>query len=77
MWQRGSSLLLASPALTAGSAAAQVEVTVHGGLHPGPETEAGLDDPYTPHLGTPSSPGNASRMRHDFVALPGFSWRSA
>jgi hypothetical protein len=35
-----------------------------------------LDDPYTPHLGTPSSPESASRMRHDFVVLAGFSWRS-
>jgi hypothetical protein len=35
-----------------------------------------FDDPYTPYLGTPSSPENASRLRHDFVVLAGFSWRS-
>ncbi len=31
---------------------------------------------YTPHLGTPPAPEHASRLRHDFVVLAGFSWRS-
>lgn len=35
-----------------------------------------VDDPYTPHLGTAPSPAHASRLRHDFVVLAGFSWRS-
>ena len=33
-----------------------------------------FEDPYTPHLGT--APEQASRLRHDFVVLAGFSWRS-
>lgn len=35
-----------------------------------------FDDSYTPHLGTAPAPGHASRLRHDFVVLAGFSWRS-
>ncbi len=35
-----------------------------------------LDDPYTPHLGTAPRPEHASRLRHDFVVMAGFSWRS-
>jgi hypothetical protein len=35
-----------------------------------------FDDSYTPHLGTAPSPKHASRPRHDFVLLAGFSWRS-
>ena len=35
-----------------------------------------FDDSYTPHLGTAPVPGHASRLRHDFVLLAGFSWRS-
>ena len=31
---------------------------------------------YTPHLGTPPMPARASSLRHDFVLLAGFSWRS-
>jgi hypothetical protein len=33
-----------------------------------------FDVPYTPHLGT--APEEAARLRHDFVVLAGFSWRS-
>jgi hypothetical protein len=33
-------------------------------------------DTYTPHLGTAPMPQHASRLRHDFVVLAGFSWRS-
>lgn len=33
-----------------------------------------FDVAYTPHLGT--APEQASRLRHDFVVLAGFSWRS-
>lgn len=33
-----------------------------------------FEEPYTPHLGT--APEQASRLRHDFVVLAGFSWRS-
>jgi hypothetical protein len=32
-------------------------------------------DPYTPHLGTAPTPAHG-RLRHDFVVLAGFSWRS-
>ena len=35
-----------------------------------------LDNAYTPHLGTAPAPEHASRLRHDFVLLAGFSWRS-
>lgn len=35
-----------------------------------------FDDSYTPHLGTAPAPEYASRLRHDFVLLAGFSWRS-
>jgi hypothetical protein len=35
-----------------------------------------FDDSYTPHLGTAPAPEHASRRRHDFVVLAGFSWRS-
>lgn len=35
-----------------------------------------VDDPYTPHLGTAPTPAHPSRLRHDFVVLAGFSWRS-
>ncbi len=35
-----------------------------------------FDDPYTPHLGTAPTPEHATRLRHDFVLLAGFSWRS-
>ena len=35
-----------------------------------------FDDSYTPHLGTAPAPEHASRLRHDFVILAGFSWRS-
>ena len=35
-----------------------------------------LDGPYTPHLGTAPTPAHASGLRHDFVVLAGFSWRS-
>ena len=35
-----------------------------------------LDGSYTPHLGTAPAPDHASRVRHDFVLLAGFSWRS-
>jgi hypothetical protein len=35
-----------------------------------------FDDPYTPHLGTAPTPAHPSRLRHDFVMLAGFSWRS-
>ncbi len=35
-----------------------------------------FDDSYTPHLGTAPAPGYTSRLRHDFVVLAGFSWRS-
>jgi hypothetical protein len=35
-----------------------------------------FDQTYTPHLGTAPVPENASRLRHDFVLLAGFSWRS-
>ena len=34
-----------------------------------------FDDSYTPHLGT-VPPERNSRVRHDFVLLAGFSWRS-
>ncbi|HEY7614836.1 MAG TPA: hypothetical protein VH764_17690 [Gemmatimonadales bacterium] len=34
-----------------------------------------FDDAYTPHLGTAPTPAH-SRLRHDFVVLAGFSWRS-
>ena len=34
-----------------------------------------VDDAYTPHLGTAPAPEHA-RLRHDFVVLAGFSWRS-
>ena len=33
-----------------------------------------FDDSYTPHLGT--APTARLRLRHDFVVLAGFSWRS-
>jgi hypothetical protein len=33
-------------------------------------------DSYTPHLGTAPAPEHGSRLRHDFVVLAGFSWRS-
>jgi hypothetical protein len=35
-----------------------------------------FDDSYTPHLGTAPVPEHTSRLRHDFVVLAGFSWRS-
>jgi hypothetical protein len=35
-----------------------------------------FDDSYTPHLGTAPAPEHTSRLRHDFVLLAGFSWRS-
>jgi hypothetical protein len=35
-----------------------------------------FDDSYTPHLGTAPAPEQGSRLRHDFVVLAGFSWRS-
>lgn len=35
-----------------------------------------FDESYTPHLGTAPVPAHASRLRHDFVLLAGFSWRS-
>jgi hypothetical protein len=35
-----------------------------------------FDDTYTPHLGTAPMAEHASRLRHDFVLLAGFSWRS-
>lgn len=35
-----------------------------------------FDDSYTPHLGTAPAPEHASTLRHDFVLLAGFSWRS-
>jgi hypothetical protein len=35
-----------------------------------------FDDSYTPHLGTAPRPEHATRLRHDFVVLAGFSWRS-
>lgn len=35
-----------------------------------------LEDPYTPHLGTAPRPEHAARLRHDFVVMAGFSWRS-
>jgi hypothetical protein len=35
-----------------------------------------FDDSYTPHLGTAPAPEHGSRLRHDFVVLAGFSWRS-
>lgn len=35
-----------------------------------------FDESYTPHLGTAPAPEHASRLRHDFVLLAGFSWRS-
>jgi hypothetical protein len=35
-----------------------------------------FDDPYTPHLGTAPMPAHATSLRHDFVVLAGFSWRS-
>jgi hypothetical protein len=35
-----------------------------------------FDESYTPHLGTAPRPEHASRLRHDFVLLAGFSWRS-
>jgi hypothetical protein len=35
-----------------------------------------FDDSYTPHLGTAPLSEHASRLRHDFVVLAGFSWRS-
>ncbi len=35
-----------------------------------------FEDTYTPHLGTAPLPEHASRLRHDFVLLAGFSWRS-
>lgn len=35
-----------------------------------------FDGSYTPHLGTAPAPEHASRLRHDFVVLAGFSWRS-
>lgn len=35
-----------------------------------------FDDSFTPHLGTAPAPEHASRLRHDFVLLAGFSWRS-
>jgi hypothetical protein len=34
-----------------------------------------FENPYTPHLGTAPSPAHSS-LRHDFVVLAGFSWRS-
>jgi hypothetical protein len=35
-----------------------------------------FEDTYTPHLGTAPAPEHTSRLRHDFVLLAGFSWRS-
>jgi hypothetical protein len=35
-----------------------------------------FDESYTPHLGTAPAPEHGSRLRHDFVVLAGFSWRS-
>jgi hypothetical protein len=35
-----------------------------------------FDHSYTPHLGTAPAPKHASSVRHDFVLLAGFSWRS-
>jgi hypothetical protein len=35
-----------------------------------------FDDSFTPHLGTAPAPEHTSRLRHDFVLLAGFSWRS-
>jgi hypothetical protein len=35
-----------------------------------------FDDSYIPHLGTAPAQEHASRLRHDFVVLAGFSWRS-
>jgi hypothetical protein len=35
-----------------------------------------FEETYTPHLGIAPIPGHASRLRHDFVLLAGFSWRS-
>jgi hypothetical protein len=35
-----------------------------------------FDEIYTPHLGTAPAPEHSSRLRHDFVLLAGFSWRS-
>lgn len=35
-----------------------------------------LVDSYTPHLGTAPVPERTSGLRHDFVLLAGFSWRS-
>ncbi|MGH7579969.1 MAG: hypothetical protein ACREM9_07340 [Gemmatimonadales bacterium] len=35
-----------------------------------------FEEPYTPHLGTAPAPEHGSRLRHDFVLLAGFSWRS-
>jgi hypothetical protein len=35
-----------------------------------------LEDPFTPHLGTAGPPERTNRLRHDFVVLAGFSWRS-
>jgi hypothetical protein len=34
-----------------------------------------FEETYTPHLGMAPIP-HASRLRHDFVLLAGFSWRS-
>jgi hypothetical protein len=34
-----------------------------------------FNDAYTPHLGTAPTPAH-SRLRHDFVVLAGFSWRT-
>ena len=31
---------------------------------------------YTPHLGAAPAPAHGTRLRHDFVVLAGFSWRS-
>lgn len=35
-----------------------------------------VDDAYTPHLGTAPSAAHTTGLRHDFVVLAGFSWRS-
>jgi hypothetical protein len=35
-----------------------------------------FDETYTPHLGTAPIAESDSRLRHDFVLLAGFSWRS-
>jgi len=93
MWQRCSTLPLSLILpFAAVPAAAQVEVTVHGGPHMdlaiGARHElqrldaqqylfsSPFDAPYTPHLGTAPAPAHASGLRHDFVVLAGFAWRS-